>query len=270
MNDILAATTSGSVRKTLKKRYFLSAFLIVIIVAICAVYFFILKDLPSPTTLSSSSTSKSSHIYDRDGKLLYTIYSGKNQTFVPLSDIPQNLQNATIAIEDKDFYHHGPIDVRGIARAFVSTVFYKQIQGGSTLTQQLVKTTLLSPEQTLTRKAKELILASATELLYPKRKILEMYLNQVPYGGTAYGVEAASQTFFGKDVKDLDLAESAMLAGLPEAPSLYSPFGSRPDLGKQRQEEVLRKMYAQGYVTKDQMHKATSEKLKYQQLSAVS
>ncbi|MDP2649649.1 MAG: transglycosylase domain-containing protein [bacterium] len=231
-------------------------------------YMFILKDLPSPVKLSSLSNSKSTQIYDRNDKLLYSIYANKNQTFVPLASIPGSLQKATIAIEDKDFYKHGAIDVRGITRALYSTIFHKQIQGGSTITQQLVKTSLLSPEQTIPRKIKEVALSFVTEMLYPKNKILEMYLNQIPYGGTAWGAEAAARTYFGKSAKNLTTAEAALLAGLPEAPSVYSPFGAHPELAKKRQEEVLRKMYEQGYVNKKQMEEAVKEPLKFQKVSS--
>ncbi len=177
------------------------------------------------------------------------------------------MQEATISIEDKNFYNHGAVDFRGIARAAVSTIFHRQIQGGSTLTQQLVKNSLLTQEQTIPRKIKEVILAFATELLYSKNQILEMYLNQVPYGGTAYGVEAASESYFGKHAKNLDLAESALLAGLPQAPTEFSPFGSHPELGKQRQVEVLKAMLEQGYITKDQEQKAENEVLNYKRIS---
>lgn len=235
--------------------------------AVFGIYWFVLKDLPSPTKLSSGSLPQSTHIYDRNGKLLYTIYANKNSQFIPLSQIPQNVQEATIAIEDKDFYRHGAIDPRGITRAAVSTIFHKQVQGGSTLTQQLVKNTLLTPEQTIPRKIKEVALSFATEALYPKNKVLEMYLNQVPYGGTAWGIEAAAQTYFGKHAKDLTLAESALLAGLPEAPTTLSPYGSHPELAKRRQEEVLRKMKEQGYITEAERKKAAAQPLNYHQLS---
>ena len=131
------------------------------------------------------------------------------------------MQQATIAIEDKDFYKHGALDFRGIFRSLVSIIAHKELQGGSTLTQQLVKNSLLTPERTILRKIKEVILAFATEAIYPKNKILEMYLNQIPYGGTTYGVEAASQTFFGKNAKDLTLTQSALLA---ECRSRWSPY----------------------------------------------
>ena len=240
---------------------------LIVAIIVIAVYFLILKDLPSPTTLSSTSTPQSTQILDRNGKLLYSIYDNQNRTFVPLTQIPKNLQDATIAIEDKDFYHHGAVDFRGIARSIVSIVIHKQIQGGSTLTQQLVKNTLLTPQQTIQRKIKEILLSFVTEELYSKQQILEMYLNQIPYGGTAYGVEAASDTFFGVHVQDLDLAESALLAGLPEEPTNFSPFGSHPEYAKARQEEVLNAMEQQGYITKSQEQKAVAEPLHYQNIA---
>jgi len=230
-------------------------------------YFALLKDLPLPTKLSSLSTPQSTLIYDRNGKLLYNIYDKKNQSFIPLSSIPKTMQQATIAIEDRNFYSHGAVDLRGIARAAVSIVFHKQIQGGSTLTQQLVKNSLLTQEQTIPRKIKEIILAFATEIIYSKNQILEMYLNQSPYGGTAYGVETASETYFNKHAKDLDLAESALLAGLPQAPTQFSPFGSHPELGKARQVEVLKAMLDQGYITQNQEKKAENEILNYKRIS---
>ncbi len=230
-------------------------------------YFFVFRDLPSPTKLASRSLPQSTQIYDRNDTLLYTIYSSRNQTFVPLSDIPLNVQKATIAIEDKDFYRHGAIDFRGIFRSLYVIVFHKEIQGGSTLTQQLVKNGLLTSERTVVRKVREIVLSFATELIYPKNQILEMYLNQIPYGGTAYGIEAASETYFGKHAKDLDLAESTLLAGLPEAPSVFSPFGSHPESAKNRQLDVLNAMQQQGYISKAQEEQAAKEPLNYAKVS---
>ncbi|HEX7041679.1 MAG TPA: transglycosylase domain-containing protein [Patescibacteria group bacterium] len=238
-------------------------FVVPIILLAGLFYYFILRDLPSPIKLANNNFPQSTQIYDRNGVLLYTIYGNRNQTSIPLKTIPKTVQEATIAIEDKDFYRHGPIDIRGIARAFYETVFHKQVQGGSTITQQLVKNTLLSPERTLTRKVREIFLSFVTEVLYPKDKILDMYLNQIPYGGTAYGIEAASQTYFGKHAKDLDLAESALLAGLPEAPTSYSPFGPHPELAKQRQMQVLNAMKDNGYISEAQKEKAAAEELRY-------
>lgn len=234
---------------------------------IVSFYFWILRDLPSPALLTDSSIPQSTQILDRNGKLLFTIYKNKDQTFVPLSSIPKYMQEATISIEDKNFYYHGAIDLRGITRAIVSIVFHQRLEGGSTLTQQLVKNSLLTPEQTILRKIKEVILAFATEAVYSKNQILEMYLNQIPYGSTAYGVEAAAKTYFGKNAKDLDLAESALLAGLPESPTADSPFGSHPERAKARQEEVLNAMYQEGYITAQQRDAADKEQLKYKEVA---
>lgn len=251
-----------------KKRYFGLIVLILLVILGVFLYFYILKDLPSPTKLNNpTNIPESSQILDRNGKLLYTVYSNKNRTRIPLEDIPEHAQEATIAIEDKDFYRHGAIDIRGITRAFIANVQGKPIQGGSTLTQQLIKSSLLTPERTVQRKIKEVVLAFATETLYSKSQIIEMYLNQIPYGGTAYGIEAAAQTFFGKSAKDLTLAESALLAGLPQSPTLYSPFGSHPEYAKQRQEQVLRLMREQGYITTEEENAAKAEKLEYKNLS---
>lgn len=230
-------------------------------------YLFILKDLPSPTRLSSTSIPQSTQIFDRNDKLLFTIYKNRDLTFVPLSEIPKHVREATIAIEDKDFYYHGAIDLRGITRALFSIVFKQELQGGSTLTQQLVKNSLLTPERTIPRKIKEIILAYATEAVYSKEQILEMYLNQTPYGGAAWGVEAAAKTYFGKKAKDLTLPEAALLAGLPEAPTTNSPFGSHPEKAKQRQEQVLLAMYQEGYITKEQKEKTAKETLKFKKVA---
>lgn len=244
-----------------------AVFLLLAIGAAFSFYFTIVKDLPSPQKLASKNLPQSTQIFDRNATLLYTIYAQKNQTFLSLGEIPIDMRNATIAIEDKDFYRHGAIDIRGIIRAAYATLVRKELQGGSTLTQQLVKNSLLTPERTITRKIKEVILAFATELLYPKEKILEMYLNQSPYGGTAYGVEAAAQAYFGKRAKDLTLSESTLLAGLPEAPTTYSPFGAHPELAKSRQRQILRKMEEQGYITKAKREQALKEPLVFREFT---
>lgn len=252
------------IKKLPKIRLLLLTFLIISSVIF---YFFILKDLPLPTKLSSPNNPQSTLIYDRNGKLLYNIYDKKNQTFIPLSSIPKHMQEATIAIEDKDFYRHGAIDLKGITRAVISIIFKQQLQGGSTLTQQLVKNSLLTQERTIPRKIKEIILAFATELIYSKNQILEMYLNQSPYGGLAYGIEAAAQNYFGKKAKDLTLEESALLASLPQSPTLYSPFGARPELAKKRQIEVLKAMEQAGYITGSEAKNAQDTILKYKKIS---
>ncbi|OGG06793.1 hypothetical protein A2872_01015 [Candidatus Gottesmanbacteria bacterium RIFCSPHIGHO2_01_FULL_42_12] len=223
---------------------------------------FILKDLPSPNSLANPV--QSTKIYDRNGKLLYSVFTSENRTYIPIGDIPQALQKATIASEDKDFYRHGGINfVGGILRAARDMIFYRNVQGGSTLTQQLVKSALLSPERTLPRKIKEIVLAFWTERIYPKDKILEMYLNQIPYGGTAYGAEEAARIYFGKHAKDLSLAESALLAGITPAPTYYSPLGTDPSRAKKRQVEVLNLMAENGFISKDEADKSAAEPLTF-------
>lgn len=228
------------------------------------IIFVIIKTLPDPTILSQQQFPQTTKIYDRNHVLLYQFYANQNRTLVHLRDIPLYLREATVAIEDKNFYQNPGFDVIAIARAAISDLKHQGFQGGSTITQQLMKSTLLTSEQTVNRKLQEIALAFWTERLYSKDKILEMYLNVVPYGGTAWGVETASQTYFGKDVKDLDLAECAFLAGLPQAPSQYSPFGSNPTLWKARQKEVLRRMKDLGYIDATQESQALSEQLTFQ------
>ena len=230
-----------------------------------AVSWFVTRDLPSPKQLENREIPQTTKIYDRDGQLLFNVYTDQNRTLVPLSEVPRDLIHATLAIEDKDFYRHKGFDIYGIIRAFDKTVFQGTLQGGSTITQQLVKSVFLSPERTIDRKLKELYLAFRVEMAFPKDRILEMYLNQVPFGGTAWGVAAAAEQYFGKEVGDLTLAESATLAGLPAAPSYYSPFGQDPSRAKTRQILVLNRMIEEGYITRDQAEIASKEELKYQE-----
>lgn len=246
------------------RRYFPYTFWLIPICLVVLSYLLILKDLPSPAKLGNYDVPIATKVYDRNEVLLFDIFAEENRTPVPLSEIPKYVQQATIAIEDKDFYRHGGISpIGGMVRAFYATVTGSPLQGGSTITQQLVKSALLSPERTITRKIREIILAFWVEIFYPKDKILEMYLNQVPYGGTAWGIETASEKYFGKTVKELTLAQASLLSGLPQAPTLYSPFGAHPELAKSRQREVLRRMTQDGYITQTQADAAFAEELSY-------
>ena len=225
---------------------------------------YILKDLPSPSRLDDGGAIPySTHLYSRDNKLLYEIYHEQNRTPVELDSLPVYVKQATISIEDKDFYRHSGISVfGGVLRAVKETLLKKKLQGGSTITQQLVKSALLTPERTITRKVKEMILALLVERKYPKDEILEMYLNQVPYGGTAWGIEEASRLYFNQPASKLALAQAALLAGLPQAPSLYSPY-SNPKAAKARQEQVLLTMKEEKYITQAQYDKAIKTKLSF-------
>ncbi len=226
-------------------------------------YWFIFKDLPNPNSLKNyQAIPVSSHILDRNGKLLYEIYNDQNRTPIKFSELPSFIKQATIATEDKDFYKHQGVSVfGGIIRALKDMAFQKGLQGGSTITQQLVKSALLTPERTIQRKIKEMVLALWAERIFAKDEILEMYLNQVPYGGSAYGIEEAARTYFNKKAKDLTLSEAAFLAGLPQAPSLYSPYAN-PDLAKARRNEVLKRMKEQKYIDESSKLKAQKSDLK--------
>ncbi len=233
-------------------------------------YIVILKDLPSPAKLGNYEIPISTKIYDRHGELLFDIFASENRTPVPLTEIPKYVQQATIAIEDKDFYKHGGINpIGGMIRAALATITGRQLQGGSTITQQLVKSALLTPERTVTRKIREIILAFWVETLYSKDKILEMYLNQVPYGGTAWGIETAAENYFGKKSSELTLAEAALLAGLPQAPTRYSPFGAYPELAMSRQQAVLRRMIEDGYISKQEAEVAQNTQLLFKQTTNI-
>jgi len=247
---------------TFKKGTLLLSFLSLLLFFGFYFLFSFLRSLPSPHMLKTRDISLTTKIYDRNNVLLYKIYKNQNRTLVSLSQIPPYLKQATIAIEDKDFYNHGPLSLRGIIRALHKNI-KGDLQGGSTITQQLVKNALLSPERTIDRKIKEIILALETELIFSKDEILTMYFNEVGYGGAAYGIEEASQMYFNKPVEKLTLEESALLAGLPAAPTTYSPFGAHPEYAKTRQEQVLRRMREDGYIDKEKEEKAKNQKLKY-------
>ena len=217
------------------------------------------KDLPSPHKLTARDASLSTQIFDRDGKLLYDIYGDKNRALVNWNALPSYVREATIAIEDKDFYKHKGFSLLGIGRAVFSIVFFRDLQGGSTITQQVVKNTLLTPERTITRKIKEFILAIQVERKYTKDEILQIYLNEVPYGGTAWGIEAAAQTYFNKEAKDLTLGEAVVLAGFPQRPSFYSPYATNPKAYIYRAQNVARRMREDGYITREEEEKLKQE-----------
>lgn len=241
----------------------------VLIVAIASlvggisVFAFFAKDLPNPEKISQRKIDESTKIYDRTGKvLLYEIHGEEKRTIIPADQIPDSIKKATIAIEDKDFYQHKGFDFTGIIRAVFANLRGKaRKQGGSTITQQFIKNSVLTSDKTFTRKIKEVILSIELERKFSKDEILTMYLNEIPYGSNAYGVEAASRTFFGKSAKELTTHESAMLAALPKAPTYYSPYGSHTEELKGRQEWVLTRMHELGYITQEEMNQSKKEKL---------
>lgn len=246
---------------SLKAKYFLLGFAICLLtVFLVGVYDFV-KNLPSPTNIGKLNFPLSTHIYDNRGRLLYEIYREQNRTPIKLEELPSYIYQATIAIEDKDFYKHNGISLgSGVLRALKEMLLNHKLQGGSTITQQLVKSALLTPERTIQRKIKEMILALWAERLYTKDQILEMYLNQVPYGGSAYGIEEASKIYFNKNAKDLSIAEAAFLAGLPQSPTVYSPY-TDPQLAVNRRNTVLQAMNEARYIDKVTFESARQEGL---------
>ena len=215
------------------------------------------RDLPSPDKLLERQMAQSTKIYDRTGKtILYEIYSEKKRTLVELSDIPDFVEQATIVAEDKGFYAHHGFDIKGIIRTIWTNLIRGEKAGGSTITQQFIKNAILSPEKTYTRKLKELALSIQLERKFTKDEILKMYFNEIPYGSTAYGIQSASQTFFGKDVQDLELAEGVLLAALPQAPTRYSPSGNNTDDLIFRQQYILDAMVKADHITEEEAQKA--------------
>ena len=247
-------------RKKLFPNLIVIFFTVVVIgfLATVGIFAWYAKDLPNPAKVQRKE-GFSTIIYDRSGELLYDIFADQNRIPVDIEDTPRDLKNATVAIEDRDFYKHEGYSTRGMMRAFLQILIFRNLQGGSTLTQQLVKNVLLTSERTLPRKIKEFILAVQIEQKYSKDEILQMYLNEAPYGGTAWGVAAGAQYYFGKETKDLNLVESAILAGFPQRPSVYSPFSSEPKAYIARTENVLRRMRENGYINKNEEEKAKEE-----------
>lgn len=228
----------------------------------CVLVVFILfawfaKDLPRPDKVRRIE-GMSTVLLDRNGTNIYDIFTDENRVAVRWEDVPQYLKDATIAIEDKQFYEHPGLSTTGIVRAAVNIFVFRNFQGGSTLTQQLVKNVLLTQERTLPRKIKEAILAVQIERKYSKDEILHMYLNETPYGGTAVGVEAAAQYYFAKPVRDLGLIECAFLAGLPQSPTRYSPFTGETEAYVWRTQQVLRRMREDGHISQAQETEANT------------
>ncbi len=240
---------------------FIGLMLMIIVVPLTFWYFS--RDLPSPGTLVNAKYGDATRIYDRNGVLLYSVYQNENRTYVSLPEISKYIKEGTIAIEDKNFYTNGGFSPIGYVRALYHYIKGDGLGGASTITQQLVKNVLLNNQRTITRKIRELILSIQVNQMYSKDQILEMYLNNIPYGGTAIGVEAAAQQYFGKDANELDIAQSAFISGLPQSPSTYSPFSGNKYYIP-RTNAVLSQMYADGYITQSQQVAAEKEIANYQ------
>ncbi len=256
-------------RKVKKRAFFILVFISLFVVGIGlagALFLSVLgSGLPSPNNFSINKIAQSTKIYDREEKtLLYEVYGEEKRTVVSFEEIPGVMKQATLATEDVDFYNQPAFDWKSIIRAFLINLKEGKIaQGGSTITQQLAKNIFLTREKTLSRKLKELILAIQLESKYSKDEILYFYLNQIPYGSNAYGVEAASQTFFGKTACDLTLEEAATIAALAKAPSYYSPYGYHVEELMTRKNYVLDQMEKAGFISIKERDEVKRKEIKF-------
>jgi len=253
-------------KKSFFRRFILWSFLLGFILTVCAaaagvvLFYSISKDLPKISSLADYHPAIITTLYADDNRKIAEFFK-ERRIVIPLAEMPRTLTDAFVAAEDSRFYKHLGIDLISIARAFFKNLEAGTIvQGGSTITQQVTKSFLLTPERSYKRKFKEAILAYRIDKAFTKEDILYLYLNQIYLGHGAYGVEAASENYFGKHAKDLNLAECAMLAGLPQAPSKYSPF-KHPERAKQRQIYVLNRMVEEGYITNIQATEAINTEL---------
>ncbi|OGI59954.1 hypothetical protein A2814_01465 [Candidatus Nomurabacteria bacterium RIFCSPHIGHO2_01_FULL_38_19] len=238
----------------------LCASIFIVLSGIMVIWLFSLK-IPDFRSFQDRKVENSTKIYDRTGEiLLYDLKQDIKRTDITFEAMGANIKNATVAIEDSEFYNHGGIRVTSIIRAILANFFGTgRTQGGSTITQQLVKNTLLTQEKSYTRKIKEWVLAIKIDKSIPKEKILEYYLNEAPYGGSVYGIQEASQTYFNKDAASLTLAQAAYLASIPQSPTLLSPYGKNKDRLETRKNLVLSRMLELNFITQDEYDKAKNE-----------
>ena len=228
-------------------------------------FLYLQRTLPDPESIATRKVGESTKIYDRTGEiLLYDIHGEEKRTIIPWEQIPDTIKKATLASEDSDFYNHKGLDLRGIARAFFKDVMSLGVsQGGSTITQQLVKKALLGDERTISRKIKEAVLSIEIERKFTKDEIFWMYLNQIPYGSNAYGIESAAKEFFDKKASQLTFAEAATIASVTKAPSYYSPFGNHVNDLLARKDSILARMKTLGFISETEYDEALVQKLEF-------
>jgi 1A family penicillin-binding protein len=249
----------------LAKRVFIVLFLLATLFVGMLVAWGAVISIPSLDNFQSRKVSESTKIYDRTGNvLLYDVHGTMRRTAVPMDEISLNIRNATVAIEDAEFYQHFGFRPLSFARALIANIFSASFaQGGSTITQQVVKNSLLTRDKTLVRKLKEIILSIRLERIYTKDQILSTYLNETSYGGTIYGVQEASQYFYGVDAKDITLAQAAYIAALPQAPTRYSPYGNHREELERRKNLVLERMRGGGFISDAEYNGAINEKVEF-------
>lgn len=226
---------------------------------------YVAVDVPSVESIRERQIAQSTKIYDSTGKvLLWEMHQGERRTHISLEEVSPAVRNATVAIEDSEFYNHNGFSVSAIFRALIIDLLAGDLaQGGSTITQQLVKRALLVPDKTITRKIKEVVIAIKLERQYSKDEILELYINEIPYGAQSYGIESAAQTYFGKSAHDVSLAEAAYLAAIPNAPTRLSPYGSHRDELESRKNTVLSRMADLGYISTEEKDAAKNTEVTF-------
>lgn len=273
LSDMIQKITKALKKGFWNKKFIRDFFLFGVgVLLLCGAFFFIwiaTLDLPDLTNFESRQVANSTKIFDNTGKiLLYNIHANIKRTEVPITEISIALQQAHVAIEDAQFYSHGGIRVTSIIRAVIENIVPGgSSSGGSTITQQVIKNSLLTREKSLTRKVKEWILAVKLDGMLSKDKILAVYLNESPYGGTIYGVEEASRAFYKKSAKDVTLTEAAYLAAMTQRPSFYSPYGKNRELLEDRKNFVLRRMYDANFISEAQMKEAQSIRVEFQPIT---
>ncbi len=255
-------------KKNKPKRIILNIILLAIVFAILIIGYVLnlYRSLPDLEKFGERIISQTTKIYDRTGEvLLYEIHGDEKRTIVPLEKIPKYTQQAVISIEDAEFYQHPAFDWRAMIRALIKNISSGRIsQGGSTITQQLAKNAFLTPEKTITRKIKDILLAIKLEKRYGKDEILELYLNQISFGSNLYGLESASQAFFAKSISDITISESAILAAIIQLPTYYSPYGNHIDELFERKDFILERMEEYGYIDSQQLITAQNEEIEFQ------
>ncbi|MDP6704217.1 MAG: transglycosylase domain-containing protein, partial [archaeon] len=230
-------------------------------------FLFYAKDLPRPERFSEITLSQPTKIYDKTGEvLLYELFGEEKRVILSLSEIPDHLKQAIIATEDAKFYSHFGLDLQGIARALMTNIQVgSRSQGGSTISQQLVRSSFLSRQKTIERKFREVVLTLELERRYSKDELLEFYLNQVPFGSNAYGVGAASELYFEKEAKDITLEEAAILAAMIQAPTYYSPYGEHTEDLFGRKDYVLNRMKQENFISSEEAEEAKTKTLTFAQ-----
>jgi 1A family penicillin-binding protein len=239
---------------------FIIIFLLGVLFSI-SVFIYFAKDLPRPERYTEYPVAKLTEIYDRTGEnKLYTVYGEEKREIVSIDDVPQHFINALLTSEDRNFYNHFGVDFQGIVRSFISNFQAgRTVAGGSTISQQFVRSAFLTTEKKIVRKMREVVLTLELERRYSKDEILEFYLNQIPFGSNVYGIESAANTYFNKSAKELSLSESALLVSLLPAPSYFSPFGENVDTLLVKKDRLLDSMREEGFITKNKTEEAKEE-----------